>query len=536
MFFILIIDMNNILAEFGERKLFFIKSLSVYSGEKIGIVGENGAGKTTLLNIITGKTRPTAGTVDRNGSFSYITQNVTDVPMGGDLGEKHQWQVPDMPKSGGELMRAKIADALAKDGDLLVCDEPTSNLDEQGIRRLETALAGCRNTVLLVSHDRALMDKICTGIWEIRDGSVRTFRGNYSAFKEQQEKERQNQKREYEKYVQTKKSLEQALLDRSSKAQSMTRTPKRMGNSEARLHRMDVRQKAGKVSAAAKNIRNRIDSLEVKEKVRDETNYRIVAESESQKAGKCAVVVENLSFSYGQKPILKNVSFYVERKERVCIAGDNGSGKSTLLNCIAWGNDGVRMGPKDTIGYFDQNCLGLDGDKSILAFVMQTSRLSESLTRTTLAELGIKREDVHKEIRVLSGGERNKTALAALICRQCSVLILDEPTNYMDVYMMEALENLLVGYDGTIIFVSHDRRFRQNVATRSLRLENGILRDAESLPPKEHADRKVSVMLLELRAAELIEKKRGRTEAQQAEMEREYVRIMAEVNRLKNQD
>ena len=415
-FFILVIDIKNLSKEFGERKLFAIPSLAVYSGAKIGIVGENGAGKTTLLGIIAKQISPTEGRVEVNGHLSYITQSATERPSRDGMREKYQWLVPDIPKSGGEIMRAKIAEALAENSDILICDEPTSNLDEAGIRQLENVLNGLKTTVLMVSHDRELMDKVCSEIWEIKDGEVRVFSGNYSAFKAQQAKERQNQQKEYDKYIRTKQSLEQAAADRTRKAYGMTKTPTRMGNSEARLHRMDVRQRAGKVSARAGNIQSRIDKLEAKQEVKAETHYKFSANHDGRKAGKYAVVVEDLCFAYGQREVLKHVSFRVQTGERICVTGVNGSGKSTLLSCIVQGKAGIRVSPALDIGYFDQNCQILNEDDSILSYVMRQSQLPEHMTRTVLAEFGIRRDDVYKHIRspVRRGKEQNGFGRAAV--------------------------------------------------------------------------------------------------------------------------
>ena len=534
-FFILAIEMSQLLMEYGERKLIDIPSLLVYSNEKIGIIGENGTGKTTLLDLIAGRISPAKGSITVNGRLSYITQSFDSVSIADPSNEKYQWLVPDTPFSGGEVMRAKISKALAEQSEILLCDEPTSNLDEEGIVQLEQALSIYKGTVLLVSHDRVLMEHVCTKIWAIKDGHLKAFPGNYTSFKEQQERERQNQQKEYDTYIRTKKSLERALLDRSSKAKSMTNTPSRMGNSEARLHRMDVRQRAGKVSGSANIIKSRLEMLEVKEKVRTETNYQVSTTPDIHKAGKTAVRVNNLSFAYGPQPILREITFRVKRGERICISGLNGSGKTTLLNCIAEEVDGVTIGPKDEIGYFEQNGAGLDKNDSILGFVMRTSRMPEHMSRTVLAELGIKRADVYKKIRMLSGGERSKTALAALICRQPSILILDEPTNYLDVYMLEALERMLAGYEGTLMFVSHDRLFRQNIATRELRLEGGQLIEEGLKPPKADSDYKAKIMLLELKAEGLIQRQKTCREDEVEKTAKEYQAITAEINRLKAQ-
>ena len=190
------------------------------------------------------------------------------------------------------------------------------------------------------------------------------------------------------------------------------------------------------------------------------------------KQGKIAIAVEDLSFSYGQKKIIDDLSFYVETGERIAISGSNGSGKTTLLNCIAQNRLGVRIAPSAEIGYFKQGSSDLEEESSILDFVMRTSRQPEHMTRTILAGLGIKRDDVYKKISVLSGGERCKVSLSSLVCRNPSIMLLDEPTNYLDIFVLSALEEMLESCESTLLLVSHDRFFRSKVTEREIDLDN----------------------------------------------------------------
>jgi macrolide transport system ATP-binding/permease protein len=247
----MLVNISNLYMEYGEKKLFYIKSQQIYSNDKIGIVGDNGAGKTTLLDIIAKKTKAIKGKVDVHGTLSYIEQLEFDTDRDTYAEVSYKWKVNN-PYSGGEITRNKISRALGSKADLLLCDEPTSNLDENGIMQLEKALNHYKGAFMMVSHDRMLLDAVCNTIWEIYHGQVNVYRGNYSDFKREKNKIMQNKQKEYDKYIHEKKSLERAITDWSTKAGGMTHTPSRMGNSEARLHRMDVRQRAGKVSNAAK--------------------------------------------------------------------------------------------------------------------------------------------------------------------------------------------------------------------------------------------------------------------------------------------
>lgn len=465
----LTLRLNNITMEHGSRKLFEIKSLQVYTNDKIGIVGANGSGKTTLLDIIAGKTKPTSGKAELLADFAYIEQL-------DDLEEKdreqlsYSWSVPDDPRSGGEVMRLKISKALAERAQMLICDEPTTNLDEQGIEKLEKSLRGHRGTLLLVSHDRKLLDAVCNKIWEI-DGELTEYSGGYSDFAEEKEKRRKNEQKEYDKYTSTKKRLEEAVKDRSRKAGKMKKPPKRMGNSEARLHRMEVRQRAGKISKASGQIKSRLEKLDVKQKPKELPSFKINSAGGFEKTGKVAVRVEDLGFSYGAEPVLSDFSMTVLTGEKVALTGSNGSGKTTLIECIANGCEGVKVSPSSEIGYFHQNCADLNEESSLIDYVMSTSKQPEHAARAVIARLGIRRDDVYKKIGVLSGGERCKAVLSKLICQNPSILLLDEPTNYLDIYVMIALEEMLLGFEGTLLLVTHDRYFREKIAQREINLD-----------------------------------------------------------------
>ena len=465
----LIFKLNDIIMEFGDNRLFEIKSLCVYSNDKIGIIGANGSGKSTLLDIIAGRTKPTSGRADIFTGLYYIDQLGAPQEMNCETEIAYSWARPEEPISGGEIMRRKLAQGFGADTELLLCDEPTSNLDEQGITQLEKELTGYRGALVLVSHDRRLVDSVCTKIWEV-DGGITEYSGNYSDYITEKEKRRQNQRKEYEKYIEEKNRLTAAARERAQKAASMKGTPKRMGNSEARLHKMQVRQKAGVVSRASGQIASRLEKLEQKTKPREMPNYRLYGNADFCKLGKTAIAAEDLSFSYGGKKVLDKLTFYIASGEKVSITGANGSGKTTLLNCIANETPGARKAPLSELGYFRQGCPDLDEESSILEFVMRFSRQPEHTARTILAGLGIKRDDVFKKIAVLSGGERCKVSLAKLVCQNPSILLLDEPTNYLDIFVLSALEEMLLNYEGTLLLVSHDRFFRDKIVTRELSL------------------------------------------------------------------
>lgn len=488
--------------EFGDRQLFHIKQEKIYSEDKIGIVGPNGAGKTTLMEILAGRIEPVGGSFTMNVPFVYIpqlTEYENSVPASREF---KMWKVPKDPKSGGEVTRKKIASALSGDSQILLCDEPTSNLDQDGVEKLENTLKRYDGTVIIISHDRALLDKVCNKIWEINDGKFKVYNGNYSEYHRQRELEQKIKHDEYNNYLTEKKHLEEAISNRARKAKSMKNPPKRMGNSEARLHRMEVRQRAGKVEQASKQIRRRLERLEEKERPEKEISFKMTANTTDTYIKSNIIRVNDLSFAYCDKKILDEVCLNITKGEKVAITGNNGSGKSTLLNCIYDRHDGVYIPKGVDVGYFRQNTVDLEDHSTILESVKKFSTMPEYMTRIVLARLGIRREDVYKKIGILSGGERCKVSLATLICRRCPVLLLDEPTNYLDIYVLEALEDMLSEFDGTLVFVSHDRYFREKIATREVIVKDNKIEEKIKAKPKTVDS--TQKMLLEMEKTDLI--------------------------------
>ncbi len=487
--------------EYGARTLFKIDRLDADSNDRIGIVGPNGAGKTTLLEIICGMIEPSSGDIDLKVSHVYVPQ-LREAQ--GEISEisKKEWKVPESANSGGEITRRKLAKAFSTSSQLLICDEPTSNLDEDGIMQLEHSLLSYKGTIILVSHDRALLDKVCNKIWEVEDGVFTEFHGNYSSYKQQKELKRKSAWDAFEKYETEKRHLEGAARNRASKAKSMKNPPKRMGNSEARLHRMEVRQRAGKVEQASKQIKRRLERLEKVDKPRDELSFKMKANISSDYVSKTAVTVRKLNFSYGDKEILKDISIFIKRGEKISFSGFNGCGKTTLLNCIYNELDGVKIANGAVVGYYRQDLNNLDENATVLENVKKDSTFPEHMIRTVLGRLGIRRDAVFKKVTVLSGGERCKVSLAKIICGGYSIIILDEPTNYLDIYVLEALEDMLSSFDGTMLLVSHDRYFRKKVTDKEIVIKNKKIHTKEK--PKLAMKSAQEKMLLEMKKADLV--------------------------------
>lgn len=454
-----VLEINHLSTSIGGRELLDISHVQAEEGQRIGLVGKNGGGKTTLLRIIHGDLHPDEGAVEVDGTCKLLPQ----------------LKRTDTVKSGGEITAEYVTEALNTFPKLLLADEPTTNLDTSHVEWVEKELKLFNGTLVIVSHDRQLLDNVCDTIWELEDGKITVYSGNYSKYIKQKERETQHQQTEYDKYKQKERQLTEALDQKKRKAERATKAPKKVSPSEARIigAKPYFAKKQKKLNQNAKAIQTRLEKLEAVEKPKDLPPVKMDLPNERAFKNKTILRVEGLEGSVSGKKLWKPTTFFIKGGDKVGIIGSNGSGKTTLLKkIIEESDDAISRSPSMKVGYFAQNLSVLDPNKSILENVSQNSKQTETLIRTVLARLHFYQEDVHKLVSVLSGGERVKVSLAKLFVSDSNTLVLDEPTNYLDVYALEALEDLLKEYEGTILFVSHDRRFVSSIATRILSFEN----------------------------------------------------------------
>nr|PZN08509.1 MAG: ABC-F type ribosomal protection protein [Caldicoprobacter oshimai] len=470
----LLLHAQNIKKYYGDRLILDIEDLKIYSGDKIGIVGVNGAGKTTLLEILTKNMVPDEGTVKLYTDFSYIKQfGVTDDKIDGRMAR--EFEINNRDKrflSGGEQTRLRIAGQLSKSSGILFADEPTCNLDMEGILLVEKKLMEYDGALLLISHDRELLDKVCNHIIEIENGKIRHYSGNYSDYKKQKEAERQRHQLEYDKYISERKKLEAALNTLKVKAARMKKAPKRMGNSEARLHKRSATESQEKLHSSIKAIRTRLEKLEVKEKPRELDAIKMKFQPVQSPASRVLISGKDISLSFGNRVLFDGLNFEIPNGSKTALVGKNGVGKTTLIKMILSRHPAIKIAEGVRIGYFSQDLDILDPEQSILDNIMKESYQPEWMVRTILAGLLFKRDDVYKKVAVLSGGEKVKASIAKLLVSDANLLILDEPTNYLDVFSMDALQSLLMEYKGTVLLVSHDRWLVDRVADRIIVIEN----------------------------------------------------------------
>ena len=474
------LELNDIVKYVNDRRLLKIDNLKISKGDKIGVVGRNGAGKSTLLAILAGSVQPDEGHVRRHCPFASISQ--LGAPMSGrtlDPFVAGQFAVTAAYSghmSGGEQTRLKIAAALSEEAPLLLADEPAANLDIKARELLQAKLQAFQGTLVLVSHDRLLLDAVCDTIWEIENGWLQVYRGNYTAYLAQKDNARKHREREYEKYTDKKKQLQTAIADRTSRSAATRKTPARMGNSEARLHKMGNQKAKASLDKAVKAMESRLEKLPAVEKPPNGPAVSFAFGHSGDLHSKIVVHGEGLDKRFGSRVIFDNAEFSLPVGHKVALCGDNGSGKSTLLNMIVGRDARISLAPQARIGYFAQGTDDLDPEKTLLANVMAASVHDEGTVRNLLARLLFRRQDVFKPAGVLSGGERTRVSLAKIIVSDANVLLLDEPTNYLDLSSLSALEQVLAEYGGTLLFVSHDRRFIDRVATHLLFVDAGKLR------------------------------------------------------------
>ena len=548
-----ILEASDLQVSFGDRAVLDLDHLAVYSGDRIGLIGENGAGKTTLLRLLAGETEPDTGTIRRLSPVALIHQQ-GDADAGDDAETRALFQARDTREglSGGEMTRNRIAGALSAQPGLLLADEPTTDLDREGLALLRKKLSGFPGAVLLVSHDRALLREICTRIWYLEDGKISDFPGGYDAFMAERTRQRERAAFEYDQYKAEQKRLKESAQHMAERATQVKKAPSRMGNSEARLHKREWTDSVLQLSHAKRTLQNRMEHLEVKEKPRSLPEITMKLGVTHPVEAKNVLEFRCASLQAGNKTLLRDTGFVLPTGSRTALIGPNGCGKTTLLRTLnsevgeqVHFRGNARFNPAARTGWFDQHHEStLNLNASVLENIMRDSVHPEHFARTVMACLGIRGDDVYKPLNLLSGGERAKTALGRLLLMDCNTLLLDEPTNHLDLFTMEELEKLLAGYGGTLLFVSHDEEFIRKTATRIVRFENGRLQAFEGgweemnkprTADRSEEDRKLEISRLEMQMAALSARMSAPKKGDHPdELQAEYFRLADQLRELKS--
>jgi ATP-binding cassette, subfamily F, member 3 len=481
---------------YGTRTLFSDVSLFIARSDRYGLVGPNGAGKTTLFNLILGEEMPDEGTIEweRGADFGFLPQEsapvadetIMEIVTSGkkllpenDDDHDIDWTLEPRAKkilaglgfregdsekkaktfSGGWVMRAHLARLLVAEPALLLLDEPTNHLDLEALLWFQDYLTRYPGGLVVISHDRAFLNALCTGILELRGGTLNRYTGNYDDYmlekearKEQQAASFKNQQREIAHL--------QRFVDRFGAKASMASRAKSKEKQIARLEAVAV------------------------DEPQDDLKRIHFKFPKPPRSGLKVVELEHVDQAYGEKVVYRDMSFTAERGQRIVLVGPNGAGKSTLLKILAGVvpiQGGTReLGSNVVPGYFAQNRLdNLHAGATVFENVMELrtneNQLTEQQARAILGAFLFRKDDVHKKVSVLSGGEKSRLALARLLVKPPNLLLMDEPTTHLDIASIDALVGALKEFDGTFIFISHDVYFIRALAQNVLHVHSGRL-------------------------------------------------------------
>lgn len=486
------VKLANIIMSFGAKDVLDIEELTAYQNDHIGIIGANGQGKSTLLKIIAGELKPERGTVQKEVAFNYYSQmaDVDELQL-----DTLDWELVGrlkVPKnavltlSGGEAAKLRLAQTLSAYQLGLLLDEPTTHLDQASIKLLVEELRYYYGTLIFVSHDRYFLNQLATKIWEVADGKVREFEGNYDDYKRQKELEELEQERAAENYQKEKQRLE-ATIDKkkeqaaklaqvSNKRQQQNIRPDRLSSSKQK----DTVQKAAQKTAKA--MEKRLARLEEQTHHSSVRRIAFPVPKSVEIHNKFPVRGESVHLEKGGKVLLENCDFQFSLGKKIGIIGQNGIGKSSLLNHILQHGAGIITSPKVVFATYQQMDYQLHDEEGVLAYLMRRTEYPEPVVRSILNNLGFSQMEVSKPVNVLSGGEVTRISIALLFIKPSNLLILDEPTNFIDLNTIEALEGLIKDYPGMVLFTSHDPYFVNRVADEIYEISNQKLKQIAKMP------------------------------------------------------
>ncbi|OZS77290.1 ABC-F type ribosomal protection protein [Tetzosporium hominis] len=465
-------ELKNIELSFLDKEVLRIENLAIHQFDRIGIVGKNGAGKTTLMKLLTGQIEPEKGQVLKAVEFGHFKQMETPEKLDSeyDYSLLGKLNIPQNMNylSGGEESRLKLVQLFSQYHEALLLDEPTTHLDSEGTSFVIDELRYYYGALIIISHDRKLLDELVTSIWEVQDAQVSVYTGNYSDYEKQKESEWNQQLQAREQFQKEKSRLERAAQDKMKKAEKITQSG-RMSKKESKskANRMFESKSKGtgqkSVHRAAKAIEQRIEQLEEVDPLRIEKSIIFPKQETLELHNSFPVMANQLTIKVEEKILLDEASFQFPRGKKIAILGPNGSGKSTLLKLIARRDEALTISPKAKIGYFQQTSYRFTGDDTLIEYVKKHSDFDEGFLRSVLHTMDFTGTDIQKKLTSLSGGEAIRLQLCLLFLGAFNILLLDEPTNFLDLHAIKALETFIKSYDGTILLVSHDEVFVQNV-------------------------------------------------------------------------
>jgi macrolide transport system ATP-binding/permease protein len=498
-----VIKVNHIKKSFGDKEVLTKISFEVRSMDRIGLVGYNGMGKSTLANIIAGKLQADEGTVEffQPIKIGYLSQTIDYELMDYQKGQyelenkqfyeaashlglekvKHWTDEKFQHLSGGEKLKLVLAQLWNSDPGFLILDEPSNHLDLQGINWLIEELRRFKGPVMIISHDRYFLDQVTEIIYELEDGKLHQYTGNYSEYRKEKEKRKEAQLHQYIEQQKYKQKIEGQMEQLKQWSEKGHRDSTKQGSPSERrqlgfkeYHRMKAKKMDQQIKSKMKRLEKELDRNKVT-KPKDDPVLGFQFQLDG-KRGKRVLECKNLSKSFGSTLLIENSHFYIKHGEKVGIIGPNGCGKSTFINIIMGkefptGGE-IWTGHTLKIAYLSQEILDLKPEQTVLESFGHLTRDQINMARTYIANMGLPREISEKRIGTLSLGQRLRIKIVDMLIKDYDILILDEPTNHLDLPSREQLESTLKEFSGTIITVSHDYYFIDRICDTLLVFEN----------------------------------------------------------------
>lgn len=467
--------LKDIYIEFLGKALLTIDRLEILDGDKIAIIGANGSGKTTLLNLISGHFNNFSGIFEKNHDFLYLKQIENNNELGNETNYALISKMGGVPYSGsfencsgGEKIRLGLSNVIKDEFVNLMLDEPTTNLDLSSVKFLMKTLKNHQGTIIFTTHDRNLVEEIATKIWVIENHKVKEYKGSWTDYTEQKQLERATvenintqidvQKEQLQSAIQNKREALKRTSNVTSSKKNKRINPGRLGQSKSR----GSSQKG--ISRQIKSLEKKLENIPMKKGILENKEIQFPS-MDIQKSSRIVMYANELTIHAGDNMLLYNTSFQIEMGEKVAFVGNNGVGKTTLLNHIYHRHEAIIISSNVKFSYLRQDFFFDQKDVDLIHFVMNDTEHSYDFVVDVLEKIGFDKSDLVKQTTTLSAGEQLKALLATSLLNRSNVLILDEPTNYLDIDAIQGLEQLIKQYPGTILFTSHDSFFVDKIAT-----------------------------------------------------------------------
>ncbi|WP_124057928.1 ribosomal protection-like ABC-F family protein [Vaginisenegalia massiliensis] len=454
------IKLQDIKKEFTDRVLFEADSLMIKRSERIGIVGRNGQGKSTLLKMIIGEDNGYDGEIESHGRIEYVPQIKETSTM-----------------SGGEQSMTLIQKAIHSHPDILMLDEPTSNLDVENLNLLIKWLKEYSATLIFVSHDRYLLNELVDNIWEIDRGKIYTYSGNYDDFQTMKQLKSKQQEVAYSEYQRKIKQLESEAQRRFEKASTFKKQKKNVSTSDYKVNsyagKYDAQEKA--MAKSAKALEKRIKKLNHVEAPVKERSFVFKEVGHLHRNASTLINLNEGKLFFENIYLFSYPPFKVTFGDKLSISGPNQAGKTSFLRAILSQTLKGYYSQHLNIGYFSQNFNVLDLNESLYNNVRKGSLQTDFVIKNILASLGFDNKVIYQKANVLSGGERVRLSFAKILLGNHNLLLLDEPTNYLDIDTLESIEGYIKNYPGSVILVSHDQTFVEATTNQHYFIDGGQL-------------------------------------------------------------